>query len=69
MLRAPWTFAHPMMRFFDLSLQKNFILGDSKRRIQFRMDMLNVRIALFYGGIMCLTLEVCRMKPRWYSRL
>jgi hypothetical protein len=32
----------PMMRFFDLSLQKNFPLGEGKRRVQFRVDFLNV---------------------------
>ncbi|MFN0108826.1 MAG: carboxypeptidase regulatory-like domain-containing protein [Blastocatellia bacterium] len=32
----------PMQRYFDFSLQKNFPLGkDSKRRINFRVDMLN----------------------------
>lgn len=32
----------PMMRFFDLSLQKNFPIGEGKRRVQFRVDFLNV---------------------------
>ncbi|HUK17137.1 MAG TPA: carboxypeptidase regulatory-like domain-containing protein, partial [Bryobacteraceae bacterium] len=34
-LRGPW------MQFFDLSLQKNFRIGE-KRRLQFRVDALNV---------------------------
>ena len=32
----------PMMRFFDLSLQKNFPIGEGKRRVQLRVDFLNV---------------------------
>lgn len=31
----------PLQRYYDLSLQKDFRFGDSRRRIQFRMDMLN----------------------------
>ncbi len=34
-VRGPW------QQFFDLSLQKNFRLGEGKRRLQFRMDALN----------------------------
>ena len=30
-----------MMRFFDLSLQKNFPIGEGKRRVQLRVDFLN----------------------------
>ena len=32
----------PMQRYFDLSFQKNFPIGEGKRRFQFRVDMLNV---------------------------
>jgi Carboxypeptidase regulatory-like domain/TonB-dependent Receptor Plug Domain len=31
----------PMQRYVDLSLQKNFNIGEGKRRVQFRVDMLN----------------------------
>lgn len=31
----------PLQRYFDLSLQKDFRFGESKRKIQFRVDMLN----------------------------
>ena len=31
----------PMQRYFDLSLQKNFPLSEGKRRLQFRVDMIN----------------------------
>jgi hypothetical protein len=33
--RGPW------QQFFDLSIQKNFRLGEGKRRLQFRADLLN----------------------------
>ena len=32
----------PFQRFFDLSVQKNFKIGEGKRRVQFRVDALNV---------------------------
>jgi hypothetical protein len=31
-----------MQRYFDISLQKDFNLGEGKRKVQFRVDMLNV---------------------------
>jgi len=34
-VRGPW------QQYFDLSIQKNFRLGEGKRRLQFRMDALN----------------------------
>jgi hypothetical protein len=30
-----------MQRYFDISLQKDFSFGDGKRKVQFRVDMLN----------------------------
>ena len=32
----------PMQRYFDLSVQKNFYIGDGKRKVQFRVDAINV---------------------------
>jgi hypothetical protein len=32
----------PLQRFFDLSVQKDFKFGDGKRKIQFRVDAINV---------------------------
>jgi hypothetical protein len=32
----------PLMQYFDVSIEKNFKLGEGKRRIQLRMDLLNV---------------------------